>query len=486
MKCTVQTALLIFSLALYSFGQASIIEDISDTSAWYLGNYDGAISYGSLSDQGYTITIENPGPQTWSIQFTQNNIEIDSGKIYQFSFIASSNNPRTIETSISQDGSDYQPYSKRDTVSLTNSPQKFEYVFIMKHTTDPNARIEFNCGTQTGDILLSEVKIIETDKPVLELKTPEEGICIHEGSEIDITWLSLGNETPVKIDFSKNNGLNWETLDSGVPDSGSYKWLPSGIYSPWCLLRISAENDGQELSDISGLFEIAPQTELVYNGTFTNENTGWKFDVYDGSASHSVVNGVSKIQVESSGSEPWHIQFIQDNLLLQENVTYILSCTAYSEVNDSMFVGVNRSESPHESFLYDSSNMISLTNEPRQYSAEFTVKENAGFARIEFNCGLSGTAIFIDNVSLVKKYSTRSIAKYTFKENRHEKNQTLPGAIISFGRKIDCRKFNDINTKQSVFDIMGRTVISNKYIPKRDELKVSPGVYITGPNMSQR
>ncbi|HLV30717.1 MAG TPA: hypothetical protein VKY57_04000, partial [Chitinispirillaceae bacterium] len=111
---------------------------------------------------------------------------------------------------------------------------------------------------------------------------------------------------------------------------------------------------------------------------------------------------------------------------------------------------------------------------------------NAGFARIEFNCGLSASALFIDNVSLVKKFSTRSISRYAVKENTHEKNQVLPDVIISFGRKIDCRKFNNINTKQSVFDIMGRTVISNKYIPQRDELKVSPGMYITGPNMSNR
>jgi len=63
------------------------------------------------------------------------------------------------------------------------------------------------------------------------------------GTEETITWNATGLVTPVKIEYSTNNGTAWTELTSthvGVDGANSYPWtIPGSLNSEQCLIRVS-------------------------------------------------------------------------------------------------------------------------------------------------------------------------------------------------------------------------------------------------------
>ncbi len=87
---------------------------------------------------------------------------------------------------------------------------------------------------------------------------PNGGESFAAGAGVTFAWNSTGSITNVRIELSTNNGSNWSTLYSSVPNTGSYSGTiplattPSTI----CLIRISDAADGTPSDTSNAVFTI--------------------------------------------------------------------------------------------------------------------------------------------------------------------------------------------------------------------------------------
>jgi outer membrane protein assembly factor BamB len=94
------------------------------------------------------------------------------------------------------------------------------------------------------------------------ITSPQAGEILAAGSSHEVTWLSDVYEGTVNILFSKDGGGSWRTIESGVPDTGSYLWhLPDIVDSNQCLIKVVPTiPDANVVCIKSGLFTIRPDS----------------------------------------------------------------------------------------------------------------------------------------------------------------------------------------------------------------------------------
>jgi hypothetical protein len=115
------------------------------------------------------------------------------------------------------------------------------------------------------------LEISSTALPSITVSAPNGGENWLAGTTHDITWVSDLVST-VKIEYSTNNGSNWNTVAESVPAStASYSWLIPNTASKQCKIRIS-DSSNVAISDMSdGSFEITgANAPLVTTGSNDN------------------------------------------------------------------------------------------------------------------------------------------------------------------------------------------------------------------------
>ncbi len=133
------------------------------------------------------------------------------------------------------------------------------------------------------DFYIDEVRISDKARtpdefnlnPGIRVITPNGGETWQAGTEQTIFWNSVGTSGNVTLEFSRNNGVGWATIEAGTPDDGSYSWSVPNEPCTECLIRI-ADTDGDP-SDVSdGVFTILDQNIPVaanaYVGSMHNIN----------------------------------------------------------------------------------------------------------------------------------------------------------------------------------------------------------------------
>ena len=87
---------------------------------------------------------------------------------------------------------------------------------------------------------------------------PNGGESFAQGAAVTFTWSSTGSISNARIELSTNNGSNWSTLYSSVPNTGSYSGnIPlDATPSTSCLIRISDAADGTPSDSSNGVFTI--------------------------------------------------------------------------------------------------------------------------------------------------------------------------------------------------------------------------------------
>jgi hypothetical protein len=95
--------------------------------------------------------------------------------------------------------------------------------------------------------------------PTLVLTAPNGGEIWYIGTIQNITWNTVGTINSVKLEFSTNNGTNWQTIVASVNNTGSYAWTIPASASNTCRVRISDVSDATRTDMSNAAFTIATQ-----------------------------------------------------------------------------------------------------------------------------------------------------------------------------------------------------------------------------------
>ncbi|MCP4153893.1 MAG: hypothetical protein GY757_39570 [bacterium] len=114
---------------------------------------------------------------------------------------------------------------------------------------------------------------ISTVPPAITVTYPNGGEVFEIGTAHNIVWDTYGAVGPVKIEYSIDNGSNWNSIDDAAPNTGSYSWTIPNAPSTTCLIRISEAADGAPVDTSDNTFAIStcPTTDTI---TLTSPNGG--------------------------------------------------------------------------------------------------------------------------------------------------------------------------------------------------------------------
>ncbi|MHC4740525.1 MAG: FG-GAP repeat protein [Planctomycetota bacterium] len=89
----------------------------------------------------------------------------------------------------------------------------------------------------------------------LKLKTPAGGEVLKGGAEYEIRWASARklNIANVRLEYSINNGADWDLIVASAPNNNSWEWAVPALNAKKCLIRISASGN-------PGIFNISRNT----------------------------------------------------------------------------------------------------------------------------------------------------------------------------------------------------------------------------------
>ncbi|KAF0200767.1 MAG: hypothetical protein FD170_3219 [Bacteroidetes bacterium] len=144
-----------------------------------------------------------------------------------------------VDVALSSDGG--QTY---ETVATdVASPYYGSATFIAPSTPSANCIVKVSKSSDPAVFSLSETFTV-TEAPVLSIITPNGGEIIDINSEYEIQFDYSGETlqyTYLQIDFSADNGQNWQTLDYiyYLGDDNTYTWQTPDLSSNQCLIRIS-------------------------------------------------------------------------------------------------------------------------------------------------------------------------------------------------------------------------------------------------------
>ena len=92
--------------------------------------------------------------------------------------------------------------------------------------------------------------------PIL-ISIPNGGEVFISGSSKTIEWSSsTPADANVKIEYSINNGTDWNDVNTSTENDGSYEWLVPEVTSNQCLIRISDGNDANIYDTSDDVFTI--------------------------------------------------------------------------------------------------------------------------------------------------------------------------------------------------------------------------------------
>lgn len=96
----------------------------------------------------------------------------------------------------------------------------------------------------------------------VRLTFPQGGEQANNTDSFRVFWHSVTDENTFKVAFSTNNGDSWTTIADAVPAHKRYhSWVPEGVSSGNCLVRVSKNNTSQVAT--SQRFIINPQPKAA-------------------------------------------------------------------------------------------------------------------------------------------------------------------------------------------------------------------------------
>ena len=130
-------------------------------SAWEFMTAGGGAGSVDTDGKMHTIKSTNAGSLEYSVQYVQAKVPLNQGFRYRYSFDAWADENRTIITGITAPNNSYERRFGDEKVKLTTQKQHFSYEFNMIADSDPECRLEYNCGAQgsTANVYITNIRL---------------------------------------------------------------------------------------------------------------------------------------------------------------------------------------------------------------------------------------------------------------------------------------------------------------------------------------
>ncbi|MBN2009746.1 VCBS repeat-containing protein [candidate division KSB1 bacterium] len=147
----------------------------------------------------------------------------------------------------------------------------------------------------------------------LALFSPNGGEKLAVDAEYEIRWVGNGFSNPetIRLEYSIDNGTNWDIIEVAAENDGSYLWRVPNTASNQARVRV-VDPDNNDISDESNApFEIFvdPQFEIVHSIPFTNDIstfTGASWGDYDN-------DGDPDLAFTSEATTDAHVYLLRNN-----------------------------------------------------------------------------------------------------------------------------------------------------------------------------
>ncbi len=151
-------------------------------SAWELKLAGGGAGTVDTDGSTHTIKSTNAGSLEYSVQYVQAKVPLNQGYSYRYSFDAYADEERTMITGITAPNNSFERRFGDVKVKLTPQKQHYSYDFNMTADSDPECRLEYNCGAQgsTAAIHISNIRLEKTG----EIDLSNGKSCLPDGNYI--------------------------------------------------------------------------------------------------------------------------------------------------------------------------------------------------------------------------------------------------------------------------------------------------------------
>jgi len=126
---------------------------------WTLTTLWPAQAVATVVNGEYSVSISHGGTNVWDIHAGQAGLKIQKGKQYVVSFDAYAAAPRQISALVGKNSAPWTVYSGNQVFSLTTARKTFRYTFTMNSETDNQARLGFDLGGSSIDVVFDNIKL---------------------------------------------------------------------------------------------------------------------------------------------------------------------------------------------------------------------------------------------------------------------------------------------------------------------------------------
>lgn len=365
-----------------------------ESNQWKFSTATGGVGSATVSGGVVNIATENEGKETYGIQLLQTGVAVKKGLKYRFSFDASADSARTMLAAVEGgEAAGWTRYLNDTTVALTPETKHYSYEFTMGAASNAESVVEFNMGKQgsTAGIHISNVRLeviggeeviegnekkILSDGNVVYNSKFQEGkahlgnweITKSEGAEASVTPLedgrrlkvvvpAGGNVTVAQTDLAIAAGKQYRVTYALDGDKSGVKVTAAGSTVENNSVIDAAGKDLVFNFDKAGTYYLdnvrIDEYALLKNGSFDADLAGFEVFV-DASANASHVvdklheDGAVDFDVVDTGDADWKIQLKQNDMVLEQGKTYMLTFKAKSSIARNIQVNFQRNGLLHD------------------------------------------------------------------------------------------------------------------------------------------
>ncbi len=127
---------------------------------WNRYQQSSALSTITRADNALNINISNGGTEGWHVQLVKNNLKLEAGKKYRYSFKAKGESTRSFTSYIGMNRDPWTAYSGYNGGTVIDTFQLFTYVFDQS-VNDNFARVCFDIGKSDVDFVMTDFLLEE-------------------------------------------------------------------------------------------------------------------------------------------------------------------------------------------------------------------------------------------------------------------------------------------------------------------------------------